>query len=304
MIGVLLNPNAHGVRKRRGLANRLRKILGADGELIETQSAEEVPAAAQRFISLGCDPIGICGGDGTTLSTVTAFLARGGEAPRFALLRGGTVNTVAKNAGVRGAPAEVLARLVERVRAGERLVETGLDTIAVNGRFGFLFAAAMGARFIEAYYGGPIQGIPWATALALRTVASCVIQGSYAEWLFSPAEVEIIADGERLPISHARLLLASTVKDVGLGMKVMWRAGTEPGRFHFVASALSTTAMALQVPRVLAGRPLHGQPHEDRMLRDLELRFSAPQSFTLDGDLFRADRIVVRAGPTLRLVQT
>ena len=303
MIGVLVNPNARGVRRRPGLANRLRARLGRGGEVIETAGDGEVPAAIDRFLSTGCDPIAICGGDGTTLSTVTAILSRPDAPPRIALLRGGTVNTVAKNAGISGAPEQVLAGLVARLRTHQPLLETPLDTLCVNGRFGFLFATAMGARFLEAYYGGPIQGAPWATAMAVRIVASCVIQGPYAQRLFAPADVSLVADGELLPITQVRLLLASTVPDVGIGMRVMWRAGSEPGRFHFLASALSTTAMALQMDRVLTGRPLHGQPHEDRMLASLDIRFPSPTSYTLDGELFRADRIEVRAGPRLRIVR-
>lgn len=303
MIGVVLNPHALGVRQTRGLAERLRSILDGRGVVMETRSTLEVDRVVERFIGLGADPVGICGGDGTNLSTLTGYVKRVGEGglPRFALLRGGTVNTVAKNVGVRGSPEAVLARLVEDARRGA-LPERPLDTIEVNGRVGFLFAAAMGARFLEAYYRGPLQGAPWATLMALRTVASSLGGGSWARWLFEPIPVELDADGERQPIERARLLVVSSVPDVGLGFRVAWRAGREPRRFQLLASGISTTRMALQMDKVLTGRPLSGRPHVDRLAGSVRIRFQSPQSYTFDGELFREQDIEVRAGPRLRVV--
>ena len=122
-------------------------------------------------------------------------------------------------------------------------------------------------------------------------MASSLVAGRFARWLFAPVEVELNVDGERAADRGARLLLASAVPDVGIGMKVTWQAGREPGRFHLIAAALSTTAMALQLPRVLAGRPLVGAPHLDRLARRVEVRFAEPQTYTLDGELFRASDV-------------
>lgn len=304
MLGVVLNPNALGVRRDPALRDRLRAILGRDGEVVATRSAAELRDTIERFVARGCDPIGICGGDGSNLSTMSQLVERLGpeRLPRIAILRGGTVNTVANNLGIRGRPEELLGRLVARLRAGGPLVEIGQDLLAVNHMHGFLFAAAMGARFLEAYYGAPTQGAAAATVLAVRTAASALLQGSYARWLFDPVEVAITVEGDRLPIERARLLVASTIPDVGIGMRVTWQAGREPGRFHLVASGLSTTSMALQLPRVLGGRPLEGEPHIDRLVREVDLRFNGMQGFTLDGDLFRAEEVKLRIGPRIRIV--
>lgn len=307
MLGVVLNPNALGVRRDPALVERLRAILGADGEVVTTRTQEELRATVARFAEAGCDPIGICGGDGTNLSTLTELVALRGHLgperlPRIAILRGGTVNTVARNLGIRGRPEELLSRLVARLRAGRPLVEVGQDLLAVNHMHGFLFAAAMGARFLEAYYEAPTQGAAAATVLAVRTAASSLVQGAYARSLFTPVALRLTIDGELQPIERARLLVASTIPDVGIGMRVAWQAGRKPGRFHLVASGLSTTSMALQLPRVLGGRPLGGTPHIDRLAERAVLRFTEPQPFTLDGDLFRAEEVTLRIGPRVRIV--
>ena len=85
-------------------------------------------------------------------------------------------------------------------------------------------------------------------------------------------------------------------------MKVAWQADQSPARFHLVASGLSTVAMALQLSRVLAGTALRlAPPHQ--LAERAELRFFAPEPFTLDGELFRATRVSIAIGPRLQIAQ-
>jgi diacylglycerol kinase family enzyme len=303
-IAVVLNPNALGVRRAPGLADRLRAVLDGAGEVVVTRTSAELAAAARRFAGDGVALVAVCGGDGTNLSTLTELVRAYGPArvPTFAILRGGTVNTIAGNLGIRGRPHEVLARLVGAVRAGQ-VPTVGQDLLEVNGLHGFLFASLMGARFLEAYYGGMRPGPAWAAILAARTVASSLLQGHFARWLFAPAEVELTVDGERVADARFRLLVASVVRDVGIGMKVTWRAGLAERRFHLVASGLSTTSMALQLHKVLAGRPLGGAPHLDRLAERVRLQFAQPQTYTLDGDLFRAKEVEIAIGPRVAIAR-
>jgi diacylglycerol kinase family enzyme len=302
LIGVILNPNALGVRRQLGLRDRLRAVVGDAGEVVETRTPDDLATAARGFRARGVSLVATCGGDGTNLSTVTAMVRAYGrdDLPTFAILRGGTVNTIARNLDIHGRPEAILSRLVARVREGGEVDSRGQDLLEVNGMFGFLFAAAMGARFLEAYYGGPMPGNAWAAALAARTVASSLVAGRFARWLFAPVEVELSVDGARVDaFSRPRLLLASTVPDVGIGMRVTWQAGRQPGRFNLIASNLSTTRMALQLHRVLGGRPLDGGPHLDVLAREATLRFAGPEAFTLDGELFRENEVRIAVGPRL-----
>jgi diacylglycerol kinase family enzyme len=302
-IGVVLNPNALGVRRRVGLRGKLLALLDGIGELVETRTPADVDAVVRRFLDGGAQVIATCGGDGTNLSVLTSLVRIARERlPTFAILRGGTVNTIAENLAVRGEPEQLLARLIEAVRAGD-VHPRGQDLLEVRmgdepPMYGFLFAAAMGARFLEAYYGGPITGPAWAGVLAARTIGSALVVGPFARWLFSPVDVELEVDGEivREP-ARPRLLLASTVPDVGIGMKVTWQAGRQPGRFNLISSSLSTVSMALQIERVLGGRPLRGNPHHDVQAREAVMRFARPEPFTLDGELFRESRVEISAGP-------
>jgi len=303
-LAVVLNPNALGVRRAPGLGERLRRVCDGAGDVVVTRTPGELAAAARRFADDGVELVAACGGDGTNLSTVTEIVRAYGRErlPTFAILRGGTVNTIARNLAIRGRPDEILGRLVAAAREGG-VPTVGQDLLEVNGLYGFLFASLMGARFLEAYYGGVHPGVVSAALLTARTMVSSLVQGSMARWLFAPAEVALTVDGETLPAEAYRLLVASTVPDVGMGFRVPWQAGREPGRFHLVASGLSTTSMALQLGRVFAGKPLRGAPHLDRLATRVHIRFAAPQTYTLDGELFRASDVELVTGPRLQIAR-
>jgi diacylglycerol kinase (ATP) len=304
MLGLVINPQARAVLREPSLADRLAALLGRGDEVVIPEAPEALAAAVERLRARGCDAVALCGGDGTTMATLTALRTGYGAAalPRVALLRGGTVNTVARNLGVRGRPEQILARLVAGLAGGGPLAERQQDTLIAGGRCGFLFAAAMGARFLQAYYRRPAPGPAAAAVLAARTIGSSLIRGPLARSLFDPVPLSLCADGQPLPLSTARLLCASTIADLGLGMRLAWRAGREPGRFHVIASGLSTPRLALQVPRVLAGRPLRGAPHLDLTATRLEIRFQRPEPYTLDGDLFEDQTILIESGPRLRMI--
>src|SRR5262249_2694536 len=187
--------------------------------------------------------------------------------PRYATRRGGTVNTVPHNAGIKGEPAEILERIVASYRRGEEIPHSDLDLLEVNGMYGFLFGACMAGRFFEAYYGGPTTGAAWASVLALRTGASGAGRGAVAEWMFDPISAQLVGDERRLDAPKFTLVVAATVRNVGIGVRVPYQAGTVPGRFHLIASSLPAMRLISQAPRVFAGRPLRGQPHTDTLAR-------------------------------------
>jgi diacylglycerol kinase family enzyme len=311
MLGVIINPNASGVRRANGVRARVRELGSRLGEVVETHTPAELAAAADRFAARGVDLVATVGGDGTNLSALTQLVRAYGadRLPRLAFLRGGTVNTVAANLHIHGRADQILERIIARLNAGQPLATEAHDLleVTVDGRppiFGFMFAAAMGARFLSAYYGGPIQGMPWALWLTARTMASSLFSGPLARWLFAPVATQLTVDGEPVrDLDEPRLLLCSTVADLGLGFKVTWQAGKRPGHFHVIASELSTTRMALQLPRVFTGRPLRGAPHLDRLARRASVTFASPQTITVDGELFRTRSVAVTIGARLEVAR-
>ena len=298
---VLVNPRARGVRLDRSLCRRLRELARGTAKVM---LVDEMSSVATRLADERVDLVALVGGDGTTRAALTAldpaYRARGLSLPRIALLRGGTINTVARNLGVQGTPEQLLLRLLDRVRFDAPLPTVRHTLLRVNDDLGFLFAAALGARFLERYYDHPSPDRGRAVRLAVEVVVSALVSGRLAHTLFAPARVEVTVDGAARTIDEARLVVASTIRDVGVGMRIAPRAQDRPGCFQLVVSGLSPVEMALGIPAVQAGRALGGTAHLDEVCRSAELSMEREEPYTLDGDLFRAKKLTLAAaGPVL-----
>jgi hypothetical protein len=98
--------------------------------------------------------------------------------------------------------------------------------------------------------------------------------------------------------------VASVVRNLGLHFHVTYRGGERTDRFHAVASGLSPRALGPQMTRVIAGRPLEGEPRVDDLVASLTLTFDGGSGpYVLDGDVLRARSVRVEAGPVLRLLK-
>jgi diacylglycerol kinase family enzyme len=341
-IGIVVNPRARGAQDPR-LPGRLQALGERPGiacQTVTTARPEDLPETVAGLGAL--DVLGVCGGDGTLMATLSALLAApAGALPALLLMPAGTMNTVAKNLGLPPRPEALLRATLAaaqpgglsavpfwpqetlRVRtygetpysaapppaAAAPLTEALLQALPRRERCGFLFSGAMGARFLAAYASVPQPGLQWAVVLALRTIASCLYPGggTLARWLFQPTPTRLTVDcGDEAAVQLAgafRLLLLATVSDAGLGMRVPWRAGCVPGRFQLIASAISTMQNALQLPRIWRAQPLRGTPHHDLLARAAKLRFASPQPLVLDGELFCAAAVDVELGPRLRVLR-
>lgn len=330
-LGVIVNPHAQRVRSPSFVAE-LESICRSAPHLVYTfcvtHTPEDLDRAMRDFESLGVDVLAPCGGDGTMSATLSsAFRTFGNAIPLVLPLAGGTMNTIARNLGHRERPDVLLQRFVNRVGKRKDIVETARGTLflrtegevpfcpktlrprrdakkATQERVGFLASAAMGARFLAAYSASDTRGLWAASWLGVRTVASCLVPGggTFARWLFSPMEAKLVVDGEGRPETSYRLVLASTIPDVGLGMKVPWQAGRNPDSFHLVASSLPMLENAKQIPRMLKGEPLVGEPHLDRLVKQARLDFPHSEPLVLDGELFCAENALLTVGPKLRIV--
>jgi diacylglycerol kinase family enzyme len=240
----------------------------------------------------GVDLVAICGGDGTGQIVLTMlhdrYRAAGKSAPAVVLLRGGTMNTVARNLAIEGTPESILASLIARIEAGTPLPSVQQPLVVVNGRHGFLFAAALGARFLQLYYDTREPGPVRAALLALRVATSAALGGGMNAHLFHPAGVTLTIDDDAPRRLDARLLIGATIPDVGVGMRLAARAGRAPERFHLLASSMTPLQMAARLAAVRAGTPLTLVGDIDQLARRAQLRFEEEEPYTVDGDIFHA----------------
>ena len=97
-------------------------------------------------------------------------------------------------------------------------------------------------------------------------------------------------------------MTSSVVKNLGLHMMVLYRAGNDPARVHFVASPLGAPLLGPQMPLVLLGKRLLGPGHVDVLAREARVRFAERDAYVLDGDVHAAREVTVRPGPRLVLL--
>jgi diacylglycerol kinase family enzyme len=292
-----------------------------DVHVIETHSMAELDAAAEGLAREVPDAVVLAGGDGSYMAGITAlaraFAAAGRSEdalPSIALAPGGTVSTVARNWGFRGGglfsrgeadAARYAARLLDAVSRGQAH-GTHRPTLRAKDdeaeRVGFIFGAGLVSRFFEVYDEQGARGYRGAASIVARIFAGSFSGGALATRVLTPVPCLLEIDGVRAEQEKASLVCASVVRDLGIGMRLLYRAAEEHDRFHVVATPLGPAKLGPQLPLVLAGRPLLGAGNVDTLARRLELRFEGGGAYVLDGELLRTESVVVTAGPVLRIL--
>jgi len=313
-VDLVVNRNAKNLGEDSPVRRALLEAAARHGARVhETHSllelADVAQDVAQRVAEQGPSGGVLGGGDGSSMAGVTALWHAFGDAmPKVALAPGGTVGIVARNlygrahagAAVRG------ARLVKAVCEGTA-VETTTPTLRVRDdaggdRIAFIFGAGLVARFFDVYEAGARQGIGVAAGLAGRAFLGSIVGTDFAKNVLTPVACRLEVEGEERASRAWSLVLASVVKDVGLGVKATYRAGERTDRFHAVASRRGPRGLATQVPRVLTGRGMVGEDQVDALVARLKVRFEGAGAYVVDGDVVRAGEVTVEAGPVVRVM--
>lgn len=304
-IGVIHNPRARQNVRRPDRIPRLAYILGETGVSSATGSLEALDAALDRFYERGIDVLAVNGGDGSNHVVLTHLIRRWGARPlpKIALLRGGTLNTVAQGIGLRGSPERILYRLQQRYAAGEPLATVQRTLINADGQYGFIFGNGLIAEFMSDYYRegepSPLQG-----ALTLwRGVVSAVSGGERTKRWFAPVEARVVVDGADFLPRRFAALMAGGVTEIGIGFAPFGRAVDRPGRFQLVAIHCRPFDVVGELPYLYFGRPWHPHKATEFLCSHVTVEAARPFPFTLDGDMHACDgRLSLSAGPTIDLV--
>jgi diacylglycerol kinase family enzyme len=309
-VDLVVNRNARNLGDGSAVRRALLEAAARHGARVhETHSLLELAEVAQSLAELGTSGVVLAGGDGSAMAGVTALRRAFGEAmPPVGLAPGGTVGVVARNlyGGERGSPAQRAARLVQAASEGTA-AQKPTPTLRVRDdaggdRIAFIFGAGLVARFFDVYDAAPRQGIGPAAKLAGRAFLGSIVGTDFAKKVLTPVACEVEIDGVARASRGWSLVLASVVKDVGLGVKATYRAGEQTDRFHAVASTRVPRGLATQVPRVLTGRGMVGQDQVDELARVMRVRFADAGAYVVDGDVVRAAEVTVEAGPVVRVI--
>lgn len=305
-IGIITNPHSKLNKRNPERMTLLGYILGAQGQLEITNALSDLERVAREFKAQGISILAINGGDGTISRTLTAFIKEYGKSPlpRIALLRGGTINVVANNIGIRGTPEQILYRLVEAHARSVALPVIKISTIAVEGNYGFLFGTGVAANFLKEYYQRKTG--PWGAFLwVLGVYFSGFWNGSLYRRVVRDTTVTLLPDAGSSIRHHTCAIFCSTVGKLPLGYPLFPLVGKNPGHFQCVSFTFTAPEAVWQLPGTLIKRQ-EGATKGKMSMTCRELSLVAEQAFdyTLDGELYvaRGCEVPIHLGPEIEFV--
>ncbi|MBN1282742.1 MAG: hypothetical protein JXA24_03090 [Proteobacteria bacterium] len=306
-IGIIINPYSRSHRKNPERAKKMGFIVGDRGSCHSTETLDEVRELAREFSEREIDILGISGGDGTNHRTLSLFLEVYGDKPlpKIALLRGGTMNNLANQMGVKGRTEKILANLILKYHEGLPFRETEIDMVRVNGAYGFLFGMGLISRFIKVYQnveGGPTPAR--GAMLLAHAMFSSIINGRFARQLAERFDCRITLDGKQAPFRNYMMIFAGTMSTLGFNFRPLYRSTSVKGKFQAVCISASGRQLLYTFPRAFFALPSNSEHYVDEMAEKMVIEFPKPMEYTVDGDFAEspAERIEIATGPRLTLI--
>jgi diacylglycerol kinase family enzyme len=304
-IGVITNPRSRKNRKNPRLVHQLAYVLGEQGHVAAPNDLDALEDVARYFKKREIEVLAINGGDGTAHVALTAFVKVYGDTPlpKIALLRGGTMNTVATGLGIRGRPDGLLGALVRRYHLGEPFAVVERNLLRVGDHVGFLFGVGLATNFLEIYYKGQ-EPSPWkAFKLVMRCVFSAIIGGRFIKRITRPLEVCVEVNGKPWITQRFLALVAGTVTHVGLGLRPFLQVVRHPGQVQFMGFACTILRVAMLLPRARRGLPLEHPEVFTELGKRIVMTSEVPMAYTIDGDMYQGDKtLVMEVGPRVELI--
>ena len=165
------------------------------------------------------------------------------------------MNVVASSLGLRERPDAFLSSIVADIRAGQPLSTLRRRCLRIGDQLGFLFGNGLLANFLGEYYGGAGEyGPARATWLILKALGSIMRRRAFVRKMFRRFEGTVTVDGTRLERTTFVGVGAGTVREVGLGFKLIHRADEDPERFGMLAMHATPVALIPDLVGVYAGR--------------------------------------------------
>jgi diacylglycerol kinase family enzyme len=308
-IGVVFNPCAGANRRDPKAPERMQRMLGAHGVVSVPRSLDELSQCAEDFRKQGIEVLAIAGGDGTNHVTLTRFAAVYGDSPlpKLALLRGGTMNTVANSLRLpKGKPEGLLERLLRKYLATSTIDTVEQWTLSVEGSLGFLWGLGVVPQFLQEYYATGAPSPKTAAITLAKGIGSTLVRGEMYQRLREGVRCEVLFDGGHWPERQWLTVSAGTIADIGLGFKPYYRAPKAPGFVHLLGIHTTPMGFVLDLPRIFRAQPMREDKAIDALVTEFTVRTkSGPLRYMIDGDIrtHEGDSMTVRIGRPVRIVR-
>jgi diacylglycerol kinase family enzyme len=303
VIAVIVNPRSRANRRNPRIAADFQAIVGDRGRVFAPKTIEELDSIAKDLSREPPSVIAVHGGDGTLHKTITSLgRAFGAEPlPPIAMLCGGTMNVVATSLNIRERPSVFLKAIVDADRSGQSLETIRRRCMRIGDELGFLFGSGLPANFLTEYYAPSGYGPARAAWLLVRAFFSALWHGPFIRRLFKRFEGSVQVDGAQLEQTAFVGLLAGTVREVGLGFKLVHRADDDPERFGVLAMHSAVLSLSLDVLAVRRGRGISASRAFSAVASQMDVKSkNGAMAYTIDGDLYRThEPVAISLGPPI-----
>jgi len=304
-VGVIINPHARGVKKMNiDPLQYFTSISEGYADIRVTNSIAEIDPVIKDFKKLGIPYMAVCGGDGTNHHVLSRFINiyKKDKIPPLLHLRAGTMNTQSRTINLKGKPDQILKRLIALLKKNGNPKIFVRDTIRVDDKYCFIFGPGMTANFLAEYYKGEGTGPKKALKVIGKAIKGAAF-GADVGTLFDRLDCKVVVDGNLVPHNDFIAVIASTVDDIGIGFKPMYRAYEKEGTFHVLSVGCQPGDIVKNLPKIKMGKQVCHPYVFDSIGKKLIITSNKKMLYTMDGDLYEAKyKLVAEIGPPVRLV--
>jgi hypothetical protein len=139
----------------------------------------------------------------------------------------------------------------------------------------------------------------------LRLLGSAVIVGPFVRRVFHRFRGVVKIDGVPIAWPDFVTIGAATVREVGLGFKLIHRADEDPERFGVIAIHAGPLSLIPDFPAVHAGRGVAPSRAFSAVASTLDIEpVEDVMAYTIDGDLYRkAGPLRISLGPAIDFIK-
>jgi diacylglycerol kinase (ATP) len=309
-IGLITNPQSRVNLRDPGRARRLGYLIGSHGTAEATKSLDDLYRVCEEFYKERIDVLGISGGDGTLHHTLTAMIKAYGDAPLppVAILRGGTMNTIARSFGIFGESPRLTFELVDRQRRGllHEIPSFDRTILQIGDKYGFIFGNGIIYNFLHEYYATGKPSPATAAQLIGRAAGSTLFRTALARRIYKRFVARVVCDGDRWACEDFITVAAAVVEQIGLGFKPFRRCNERPDGFALLGIHTDALGFVAELPRILAGQPMRRDKVIDRVAQIVTFESDEKLEYIIDGDTYvqgGAEVLTLRTGPKLRFLR-
>lgn len=313
-------------REREQIVKMWEKAFGNDRHpdpdlvVLRTRSLSELDEAKDIIRIQRPDIILIFGGDGSVQKLLgeedglLSDLQTSPNPPSFIFEGGGSTDTIKNELKVLDRDLiKANATIIEKIKRGWDLDVIHRNILKINDKHGFIYGAGLPATFLDRYNAKSPKGP--------RRVAKIAAWWALAETFRLLPFWRKNTVARKVPVSHElwsgdtcighgvgnrSAIVTSSLKQVGMGCRLTYRAEERLGHFHAILSGLGFWRSAFRLPAMFAGMPLTG-PIEDEVVTKLVLKYGEPVLHTIDGEHFDEEdltsTVTIECGPRLKIVR-